>query len=121
MLQPLQQLTGNNYFFYYGTYIFNAVGLDDSFQTSIVLGVVNFASTFVGIYAIERLGKRLCLLAGDVAMAVCFLIYSVLGTAGDVHIKSQGDAQFSLPLSSFSPSRQLGQVVCTQLFRKFTH
>lgn len=93
MLQSLQQLTGNNYFFYYGTYIFDAVGLSDSFQTSIVLGVVNFASTFVGIFAIERLGRRLCLLSGGVAMAICFLIYSVLGTVGDVHIKPQGDAQ----------------------------
>ena len=42
MLQSLQQLTGDNYFFYYGTTIFRAVGLSDSFQTSIILGVVNF-------------------------------------------------------------------------------
>lgn len=92
-LQCLQQLTGNNYFFYYGTYIFRSVGLLDSFQTSIVLGVVNFASTFVGIYAIEKLGRRLCLLLGGVAMAVALLIYATLGTAGDVTIKPQGDAQ----------------------------
>ena len=35
-------------------------------------GVINFASTFVGIYAIERLGRRLCLLTGSVAMSICF-------------------------------------------------
>lgn len=80
MLQSLQQLTGDNYFFYYGTTIFKAVGLEDSFETSIVLGVVNFASTFVGIYLIERLGRRLCLLVGSAAMFVCFIIYSLLGT-----------------------------------------
>lgn len=54
MIQSLQQLTGDNYFFYYGTTIFKAVGLSDSFETSIVLGIVNFASTFVGIYVVGR-------------------------------------------------------------------
>lgn len=80
VLQSIQQLTGNNYFFYYGTTIFKAVGLEDSFETSIILGVVNFSSTFVGIYAIERLGRRLCLLAGSVAMTVFMLIYAILGS-----------------------------------------
>lgn len=80
MLQSLQQLTGDNYFFYYGTTIFQAVGLSDSFQTSIILGVVNFASTFAGIYAIEKLGRRICLLTGSAAMFVCFIIYSLIGT-----------------------------------------
>ena len=73
-------MTGDNYFFYYGTTIFKAVGLTDSFETSIVLGVVNFASTFLGIYVIEKLGRRLCLLVGSVSMCICFLIYSVLGS-----------------------------------------
>ncbi|CAK7909911.1 high-affinity hexose transporter Hxt6p [[Candida] anglica] len=80
MIQSLQQLTGDNYFFYYGTTIFKAVGLTDSFQTSIVLGIVNFASTFVGIMTIERFGRRLCLLVGSACMAVCFIIYAVLGS-----------------------------------------
>lgn len=80
MLQSLQQLTGDNYFFYYGTTIFKAVGLEDSFETSIILGIVNFASTFVGIYVIDRFGRRLCLLTGSACMFVCFIIYSVLGS-----------------------------------------
>lgn len=80
MLQSLQQLTGNNYFFYYGTTIFQAVGLQDSFETSIILGIVNFMSTFVGIWAIERFGRRTCLLVGSVCMFICFIIYAVLGS-----------------------------------------
>lgn len=61
LLQALQQLTGNNYFFYYGTSIFKSVGLEDSFQTSII-GVINFASTFGALYTVEKFGRRTCLL-----------------------------------------------------------
>ena len=80
MLQALQQLTGDNYFFYYSTTIFKSVGLNDSFQTSIIIGVINFASTFVGIYVIEKFGRRMCLLVGSCAMSVCFLIYALIGS-----------------------------------------
>lgn len=79
MIQSLQQLTGNNYFFYYGTTIFKAVGLTDSFQTSIVLGIVNFASTFVGLWTVERFGRRKCLLWGSASMAVCFVVFASVG------------------------------------------
>ncbi|MCQ5086571.1 sugar porter family MFS transporter, partial [Cutibacterium acnes] len=58
MIQSLQQLTGDNYFFYYGTTIFKSVGLKDSFQTSIIIGVVNFFSSFIAVYTIERFGRR---------------------------------------------------------------
>ncbi|CAI4372577.1 ACH_G0011930.mRNA.1.CDS.1 [Saccharomyces cerevisiae] len=79
MIQSLQQLTGDNYFFYYGTTIFKAVGLSDSFETSIVLGIVNFASTFVGIYVVERYGRRTCLLWGAASMTACMVVYASVG------------------------------------------
>ena len=40
VVQALQQLTGANYFFYYGTTIFTSVGLSSSYVTSIILGAV---------------------------------------------------------------------------------
>ncbi|CAI5756516.1 unnamed protein product [Candida verbasci] len=80
LLASLQQLTGNNYFFYFAPTIFRAVGLKDSFQTSMIIGAVNFISTFANIIAIEKLGRRLCLLVGSAGMFVCFIIYSVLGS-----------------------------------------
>ncbi|MDI6051362.1 MFS transporter, partial [Flavobacterium sp. XS2P24] len=79
MLQTLQQLTGDNYFFYYGTTIFKAVGLEDSFETSIVLGIVNFASTFVGLWVVERFGRRNSLLGGAAGMIACFVIFASVG------------------------------------------
>lgn len=42
VLQALQQLTGANFFFYYGTTIFQATGINNSFVTSMILGAVNF-------------------------------------------------------------------------------
>lgn len=53
-LQMFQQLTGANYFFYYGATIFTSVGIQDSFVTQIILGAVNFVCTFGGIYVMER-------------------------------------------------------------------
>ncbi|EOR00422.1 Hexose transporter 2 [Wallemia ichthyophaga EXF-994] len=47
MMQSLQQLTGANYFFYYGATIFQSVGLSDSFITQIILGAVNFIWLFI--------------------------------------------------------------------------
>ncbi|KAH7591389.1 Major facilitator superfamily (MFS) profile [Nakaseomyces glabratus] len=79
MIQSLQQLTGDNYFFYYGTTVFKAVGLEDSFQTSIVIGVVNFASTFVALYVVDRFGRRRCLLWGAAAMTACMVVFASVG------------------------------------------
>ncbi|CCD24116.1 sugar porter family MFS transporter NDAI_0C04560 [Naumovozyma dairenensis CBS 421] len=79
VIQCLQQLTGDNYFFYYGTIVFKSVGLEDSFQTSIIIGVVNFASTFVGIYVVERFGRRRCLLWGAATMTACMVVYASVG------------------------------------------
>lgn len=79
MIQSLQQLTGANYFFYYGTTIFQAVGLQDSFETAIVLGVVNFASTFVALYTVDHFGRRNCLLWGCVGMVCCYVVYASVG------------------------------------------
>ena len=60
MIQSLQQLSGDNYFFYYGTTVFKAVGMSDSFETSIVFGVVNFFSTCCSLYTVDRFGRRNC-------------------------------------------------------------
>ncbi|EEB93874.1 hypothetical protein MPER_07417, partial [Moniliophthora perniciosa FA553] len=57
-LQSIQQLTGANYFFYYGATIFSSVGLSDSFVTQIILGAVNFICTFGGLYVMEKVSDQ---------------------------------------------------------------
>ncbi|AQZ11821.1 HXT5 (YHR096C) and HXT3 (YDR345C) [Zygosaccharomyces parabailii] len=79
MIQSLQQLSGDNYFFYYGTTIFKAVGLNDSFETSIVFGVVNFFCTSISLYTVDRFGRRRCLLWGCVGMIFCYVVYASVG------------------------------------------
>lgn len=79
LLQSLQQLTGCNYFFYYGTTVFKSVGIDDSFKTSILLGAVNFGATFLALYIVDHFGRRKTLLGGCAGMSSCLLAFSIIG------------------------------------------
>ncbi|GMM30134.1 hypothetical protein DAMA08_028790 [Martiniozyma asiatica (nom. inval.)] len=80
-LQSFQQLTGNNFFFYYGTFIFKSVGFENSFLTSIIIGIVNFGSTIVAICIADMFGRRTTLISGAIMMLVCLLCFSIIGTS----------------------------------------
>ncbi|PNH46876.1 hypothetical protein VD0004_g1325 [Verticillium dahliae] len=77
-LQMFQQLTGANYFFYYGTTIFRSVSIN-SYVTQIILNTINFVVTFIGLYLVEHYGRRKSLIAGSIWMFVCFLIFASVG------------------------------------------
>lgn len=79
-LQALQQLTGANFFFYYGTTIFQSTGIDNSYVTAMILGGVNFGMTFFGLYIVERFGRRKSLIVGGIGMFINFLIFASVGT-----------------------------------------
>ncbi|CUS23491.1 LAQU0S10e01640g1_1 [Lachancea quebecensis] len=79
IIMSLQQLTGDNYFFYYGTTIFKAVGMSDSFETAIVFGVVNFFCTSLSLYTVDRFGRRNCLIWGAMGMVACYVVYASVG------------------------------------------
>ncbi|KAJ5091494.1 hypothetical protein NUU61_006364, partial [Penicillium alfredii] len=78
-LQALQQLTGANYFFYYGTVVFKGAGIHNSYVTQMILGGVNFGTTFLGLYLIEHYGRRRSLIAGALWMFVCFMVFASVG------------------------------------------
>ncbi|KAF2845632.1 siderophore iron transporter mirC [Plenodomus tracheiphilus IPT5] len=78
-LQMFQQLTGANYFFYYGTVVFAGTGINNSFVTQMILNGINFGVTFYGLYIVEHYGRRKSLLAGSVWMFICFLIFASVG------------------------------------------
>ncbi|KAF9884110.1 hexose transporter hxt1 [Aspergillus nanangensis] len=78
-LQALQQLTGANYFFYYGTVIFNGAGISNTYVTQMILGGVNFGTTFGGLYVVEHFGRRKSLIVGGLWMFVCFMVFASVG------------------------------------------
>lgn len=82
-LQMFQQLTGANYFFYYGATVFQGVGLSDSFVAQIIFGAVNFGCTFLGLYVMERFGRRWPLIIGGLWQSAWLFVYAAAGTAKD--------------------------------------
>ncbi|KAH6674257.1 putative glucose transporter rco-3 [Halenospora varia] len=80
LLQALQQLTGINFIFYYGTQYFKNSGITNSFVISMITSAVNVGSTIPGLYAIDKFGRRPLLLWGAVGMTVSQLLVAVLGT-----------------------------------------
>jgi SP family sugar:H+ symporter-like MFS transporter len=78
-LQAGQQLTGANFFFYYGTTIFRSTGISNSYVTSIILGSVNVGATIAGLWIVKNCGRRKSLMSGAAAMFVCFMIYAFVG------------------------------------------
>ncbi|MCJ1383082.1 hexose transporter hxt1 [Xylographa soralifera] len=78
-LMSFQQLTGANFFFYYGTVIFGATGMDNPFVIQIILGTVNVVCTLPGLWMIEKFGRRPCLILGAAWMCMCFLVFASVG------------------------------------------
>ncbi|KAL6946731.1 hypothetical protein ACO0RG_000896 [Hanseniaspora osmophila] len=75
-----QQTSGINYFFYYGTSLFDRVGLQDPYLTAIILGAVNFVATFGGLYLVEKLGRKKLLLVGSFGAFVSMMVYASVGS-----------------------------------------
>ncbi|KAH7131578.1 general substrate transporter [Dactylonectria estremocensis] len=79
VLQAGQQLSGINYFFYYGTTAFASTGISNSYVTQIILGSVNVACTFAGLYVVAKCGRRKALMFGALWMMMCFFVYAFVG------------------------------------------
>ncbi|CAL9732560.1 hexose transporter Hxt14p [Monosporozyma unispora] len=80
LLMAFQQLTGINYFFYYGTALFENAGMNNPYSAAIILSTVNFVATFAGIYLVESWGRKLSLLFGSVGMFLCMATYASIGS-----------------------------------------
>ncbi|KAI1175250.1 general substrate transporter [Nemania sp. FL0916] len=79
-LQAGQQFCGVNLFFYFGTTIFKSTGLSNSYITQIIIGSVNVACSFAGLYVSHKVGRRQALMSGATWIFVCFLIYTFVGS-----------------------------------------
>jgi SP family sugar porter-like MFS transporter len=78
VLAVFQQWCGINVIFNYAQEVFAAAGygVSDILFNIVVTGVTNVIFTFVGMYAVDRLGRRALLLFGAVGLAC---IYAILG------------------------------------------
>lgn len=74
-----QQWCGTNVIFNYAQEIFQSAGydVDNTFINIVVTGIANLVFTFVAIYAVDRLGRRVLMLVGAGGLAG---IYAILGT-----------------------------------------
>ena len=79
-LQSLQQLTGVNFIFYYGTSYFQNSGIQNPFIISVICDVVNVSSTVPGLYLVEKWGRRPLLMFGAIGMCCSQLIVAIVGT-----------------------------------------
>lgn len=102
VLQAGQQLTGANFFFYYGTTIFKATGISNSYITSIILGAVNATATIASLWLIKRCGQRVMLMTGAAVMFGCFMIYSSVGHFALDQAHPKNSAQAGAVLITFT-------------------
>jgi hypothetical protein len=80
-LQMMQQWTGVNFIFYFGTTFFQELGtISNPFLINLVTTLVNVCSTPISFYIIERLGRRTILIWGAAGMVVCQFIVAIAGT-----------------------------------------
>ena len=79
------QMSGCNAINYFAPRIFGMAGLgrDSQFLSSFGLGMLNFASTFAGMWLIDRLGRKTLLLVGGVGYVVSLFSASAFFYAGN--------------------------------------
>ncbi|KAI0652719.1 general substrate transporter [Trametes meyenii] len=80
MLQFIQQLNGQNFYYYYGDTFFKSAGTQlDPYAIQSILGGVSVVGTIPALYLIEAWGRRNSLLTGSIMEAVCALIAGLVG------------------------------------------
>ncbi|KZT74921.1 general substrate transporter [Daedalea quercina L-15889] len=80
MLQFIQQLNGQNFYYYYGDTFFKSAGTQlSAYVIQVILGAVSLAGTIPALYLIDTWGRRKSLMTGAILEAVCALIAGLVG------------------------------------------
>lgn len=124
-LQGLQQLTGVNFIFYYGASFFQHSGIGNGFTISLITSCINVASTFPGLYMVEKWGRRPLLLFGAIGMAVCQFVSPTSLPSHQPHLFNLTNS-FSIqivagvgtgePVSNSAAQQALVAFVCIYIF-----
>ncbi|CAA0812278.1 Sugar transport protein 13 [Striga hermonthica] len=88
-IQMFQQFTGINAIMFYAPVLFQTLGFgaDASLLSSVITGLVNVFSTFVSVFAVDKVGRRKLLLQACVQM---FISQVAIGGILLVHLKPTG-------------------------------
>lgn len=83
-MQMMQQWTGVNFIFYFGTTFFQDLGtISNPFLIGLITTLVNVCSTPISFWTIERFGRRPLLIWGAFGMVICQFLVAIIGvTAG---------------------------------------
>ncbi|KAH9835852.1 general substrate transporter [Rhodofomes roseus] len=80
MLQFIQQLNGQNFYYYYGDTFFKSAGTElSAYVIQVILGAVSVAGTIPALYLIDTWGRRRSLMTGAALEAGCALIAGLVG------------------------------------------
>ncbi|KAK9455202.1 hypothetical protein V1511DRAFT_459138 [Dipodascopsis uninucleata] len=88
-VQVFQQLAGSNFVFYFGPEYFKSIGVNDTYIISMINTAINSASTVPALLLIEKLGRRLLLNFGAIAMAITQFILAGVGFAKTSETKTK--------------------------------
>ncbi len=79
-IASLQQFTGINVVFYYGSVLWQAAGFTeaDALLTNVISGGVNIAFTLVAISLVDRVGRKPLLMIGALGQAVMLGILAII-------------------------------------------
>ncbi len=88
------QFSGINIILYFAPRLLGLAGLENTLLASAALGVTNLIFTFIGLYLIDKLGRRSLLTLGGIgyilSLGICAVVFltapgfKVVSTAGDV-------------------------------------
>jgi MFS family permease len=99
-LQMMQQWTGINFIFYFGTTFFKELGtIKNPFLMGLITTLVNVCSTPISFWIVERFGRRPIMIWGALGMLICEFIVGIVGVtaaAEEKHNHSAVSAQIAL-------------------------
>ncbi|KAI5199389.1 monosaccharide transporter [Aureobasidium subglaciale] len=97
-LQMMQQWTGVNFIFFFGTTFFQQLTkgtISNPFLIGLITTLVNVLSTPISFWTIERFGRRPLLIWGALGMLICQFLTAILGTAISTENQAATQAQIA--------------------------
>ena len=76
LMNIFQQLSGVNFLIFYSTQLFNTISGNGPFMSLVIAGA-NICGAIVGLFTIERLGRRFNMMYGALLQCICFILLIV--------------------------------------------